>query len=147
MTKKQKIRKDRHTLKAYEKKLRARRQEIGRKAEVYSLTGKKQRAAAIGAAVMGLLDDLHNIQAEQEKKGKPLVDGSLFWGVDEKRVVDTDGKKGFLYTVFFMVKTADAYYTEEQVYKELRETYGKMKAETEEMFGETTDEEYLEKDK
>ena len=94
--------------------------------------------------MLKLLDDLHNIQAEQERKKKPLVNGTLFWGIHEERVQDTDGVKGFHYKVFFMVKSEDNFYTEEEIRKELRETYAKMKAETEEMYGETTDEEYLE---
>lgn len=143
MNKRQKIKRDQKTLKKYEKQLRARRQEIGRKAEVYAQTGRKQRVAAIGESVLKLLEDLHNIQAEQEKKKKPLVNGTLFWGINEQRVQDTDGRKGFKYTIFFMVKSAEDYYTEEEIRKELRETYAKMKAETEEMYGETTDEEYL----
>ena len=57
---------------------------------------------------------------------------------------DTDGRKGFHYRIFFAVKSEEDYYTEQEIRTELRETYAKMKAETEEMFGEVTDEEYLE---
>lgn len=144
MNKRQKIKRDQRTLKKYEKQLRSRRAEIGRKAEAYSMTGRKQRINAIGESVLKLLDDLHEIQAEQEKKKKPLINGTLFWGINEKRVQDTDGKKGFKYTIYFMVKSEEDYYTEEEIRTELRETYAKMKAETEEMYGETTDDEYLE---
>ena len=144
MNKRQKIKKDQRTLRLYEKQLRNRRQEIGRQAEAYSLTGRKQRIAAIGESVLKLLEDLHRIQDEQQRKGKPLLNGTLFWGINEERVQDTDGKKGFHYRLFFMVKSEDAYYTEEQIRKELRETYAKLKAETDEMYGGVTDEEYLE---
>jgi hypothetical protein len=144
MNKRQKIKQDQKELKRYEKRLRQRRQEIGRQAESWSLTGRKQRIAAIGESVLKLLDDLHKIQAEQEQKKKPLVNGTLFWGINEERVQDTDGRKGFHYRIFFCVKSAEDYYTEEEIRKELRETYAKMKAETEEMYGETTDDEYLE---
>ena len=144
MNKRQKIKKDQRTLRLYEKKLRARRQEIGRQAEAYSMTGRKQRIAAIGESVLKLLEDLHRIQDEQMRKGKPLVNGTLFWGINEERVQDTDGRKGFHYRIFFAVKSEEDYYTEQEIRTELRETYAKMKAETEEMFGEVTDEEYLE---
>ena len=144
MNKRQKIKKDKRTLRLYEKKLRARRQEIGRIGEAYSMTGRKQRIAAIGETVLKLLDDLHRITEEQQAKGKPLVNGTLFWGVNEERVQDTNGVKGFHYRIFFCVKSEDDYYTEEEIRKELRETYAKMKAETEEMYGETSDDEYLE---
>ena len=144
MNKRQKIKRDQRTLKKYENQLRSRLAEIGRKAEAYAMTGRKQRINAIGESVLKLLEDLHNIQAEQEKKKKPLINGTLFWGINEKRVEDTDGQKGFKYTIYFMVKSEEDYYTEEEIRTELRETYAKMKAETEEMFGETTDDEYLE---
>ena len=144
MNKRQKIKKDQRTLRLYEKQLRARRQEIGRIVECYSKSGRRNRIAAIGEGVLKLLEDLKEIQAEQEQKKKPLLNGTLFWNVYEERVRDTDGIKGFHYKICFAVKSEDAYYTEEQIRKELRETYAKMKAETEEMFGEVTDDEYLE---
>ena len=112
--------------------------------ECYSLTGRKNRIAAIGEGVLKLLEDLSFIQAEQERKKRPLLNGTLFWNIHEERVQDTDGRKGFHYQIAFAVKSAENYYTEEQIRTELRETYAKMKAETEEMFGEVTDEEYLE---
>ena len=59
MNKKQKIKKDRRELQRYEQRLRNRREEIGRQAEAYSLTGRKQRIAAIGESVLKLLEDLH----------------------------------------------------------------------------------------
>jgi len=144
MNKRQKIKQDQRELKRYEKRLRQRREEIGRQAESYCRTGRKQRIAAIGESVLKLMDDLHRIQAEQEQKKKPLVNGTLFWGINEERVQDTDGIKGFHYRIFFCVKSEEDYYTEEEIRKELRETYAKMKAETEEMYGATSDDEYLE---
>jgi len=146
MNKRQKFKNDRRELKRYEQRLRARREEIGRQAESWSQTGRKQRIAAIGESVLKLLEDLHRIQEEQQRKGKPLVNGTLFWGINEERVQDTDGRKGFHYRIFFAVKSEDQYYSEEEIRKELRETYAKMKAETEEMYGETTDDEYLEEE-
>ena len=146
MNKRQKIKRDQKTLKKYEKQLRNRRKEHGRKAEAYAMTGRKQRINAIGESVLKLLEDLHEIQAEQERKKKPLINGTLFWGINEQRVQDTDGRKGFKYTIYFMVKSEEDYYSEEEIRTELRETYAKMKAETEEMYGETTDEEYLDEE-
>ena len=131
-------------MKKYMKQLQDRRREIGKKAEIYSQTGKRNRINAIGECVLKLLGDLHKTQAELKTKGHELLNGSLVWGVDEQRVKDTDGKKGFRYVVYYMVKTDEPYYTSEEIAKEMRETYEKLKAETEEMYGETTDDEYLE---
>ena len=130
-------------MKKYMKQLQDRRREVGFKADVYSQTGKRNRINALGECVLSMLGRLHKMQAELKTQGHELLNGSLVWGVDEQRVKDTDGKKGFHYTVFFMVKTDEPYYTSEEIAKEMRETYEKLKAETEEMYGETTDQEYL----
>ena len=63
-----------------------------------------------------------------------MLDGSLFYGIGEQRVKDTDGKKGYHYTVYFKVMSDEPFYTEEEIRHELRETYRKMREETEEMF-------------
>ena len=142
MRKEQKIKKDQHTLKKYMKKLQNERKEICRKAEVYAQGGHRNRVNAIGEAVLKLLDDLNKQQADLEIRGKKMLNGTLFWLFEEQKVKDTDGIKGYRYTIGYMVKTSEPKHTEEEIQQELRETYAKFKAETEEMYGETTDEEY-----
>ena len=63
-----------------------------------------------------------------------LLDGSLFYGIGEQRVKDADGKKGYEYTVYFKVMSDEPFYTEEEIRKELQETYRRMRMETDEMF-------------
>lgn len=111
---------------------------------VYAQGGHRNRVNAIGESVLKLLDDFNKQQAELNVRGKKMLDGTLFWLVDEQKVKDTDGKTGYRYTIAYLVKTSEPKYTEEEIQQELRETYAKMKAETEEMYGETTDEEYSE---
>ena len=111
---------------------------------VYAQGGHRNRVNAIGESVLKLLDDFNKQQAELNVRGKKMLDGTLFWLVDEQKVKDTDGKTGYRYTIAYLVKTSEPKYTEEEIQQELRETYAKMKAETEEMYGETTDEEYRE---
>ena len=142
MRKEQKIKKDRHSIAKYMKRLRGMRAEICRKAEVYCTGGHRQRVNAIGESVLKLLADFNEQQAELAKRGQKMLDGTLFWLVEEQRVKDTDGKKGYRYRIAYMVKTSEPKYTEAEIQQELEETYQKMKAETEEMYGETTDEEY-----
>ena len=142
MKKEQKIKKDRHTLAKYMKRLEGMRREIMRKSEVYCLTGRRNRVKAIGESVLKLLEDFHKQQFQLQQGGHKMLDGTLFWLVEEQRVVDTDGKKGFRYLISYCVKTDEAKYTKEEIQQEMEETYQKLKAETEEMYGETTDEEY-----
>ena len=143
MRKEQKIKKDRHTLAKYMKKLESMRAEIIRQTEVFSLTGRRNRVTAIGESVLKLLEDFNKQQAELKLRGHKMLDGTLFWIVEEQRVKDTDGKKGFRYRFAYFVKTDEPKYTREEIQQEMEETYQKIKAETEEMYGEpVTDEEY-----
>lgn len=123
------------------KKLQGMRKEIVRKAEIYSQGGHRNRVTAIGETVLKLLEDLHNKQAEQELKGHKLLDGTLFWLIEEARVKDTDGKKGYRYTIAYFVKCDEAKYTEDEIKKEIQETYELMKQETDEMYSEIAEEE------
>ena len=141
MNKKTKIRMDRKTLKAYDRKLRARRKEYEKQAEAFSMTDRRSRAACAGECLLQAMEQLQQLNRE-----KKLVNGTLWWSVGEQRVKDTDGKKGFRYTVAWHVLSDEAYYTEEEILKELRDTYRRLREETEEMYGEVTDEEYLEED-
>ena len=131
MNKRQKIEHDRRTLKNYEKQLRNRRKEYGQIATAFSVTGRRNRTCAIGECVLKLMEALHDLRFR-----KNLLSGSLFWGIDETRVKDQDGKKGFEYKVWWRVKSDEPYYTDEEIKAELEKTYEKMRKETEEMFGE-----------
>ena len=144
MNKKQKIKKDRQTLKRYEQKLRKKPKEHCIGAEVYSTTDRKSRALALGECALQAMEQLHELQAQREKDQHPLINGSLYWLLNEQKVKDSDGKKGFHYQVIVNVQSAEPFYTEDELREELHKTYLQFKAETEEMFGETTDEEYLE---
>ena len=144
MIKKQKSKHDKKRLKRNEQKMRKRPKEHRIGAEVYSTTDRKSRALALGECAIQVMEQFHELQAEREKDKHPLINGSLFWQIKEQKVKDTDGKKGFHYQVMLSVQSAEPYYTEEELREELRKTYLQFKAETEEMFGETTDEEYLE---
>ena len=140
MTKDEKLQRDRETVEKYEEQLRARRKEYGEYAEALSLTGRKNRAAAVGECVLQLLDHLAKLNNE-----KKLINGSLFWGVREQRVKDTDGKKGFRYTVYWRVKSDEPMYTEAEIRKETDETMRRMYEETEEMYAEPEEDEDPEK--
>lgn len=142
MRKEQKIKKDRHTIAKYMKRLQNERKEICRKAQVYSLGGHRNRVTAIGEAVLKLLDDFYKQQGDLKIRGQKMLDGTLFWLFEEQKVKDTDGKKGYRYTIGYMVKTSEPKHTEQEIQEELERTYQLLKNETEEMYGEVTDDDY-----
>ena len=141
MRKEQKIKKDQHAVNKYMKKLQNMRKEITRKSTIYSEGGHRNRVNAIGESVLKLLDDFNKQQADLARRGHKMLDGTLFWLVEEQRVKDTDGKKGYRYTIAYLVKTNEPKYTPEEIEKEVRETYELMKRETDEMYAEDEDEE------
>ena len=147
MNKKQKIKRDKQTLKRYEQKLRRRPKDHTIGAEVYTDTDRKSRALGLGECALQVMENLEKLQKEKLEEKRPLIEGSLFWMLKEEKVKDTDGRKGFHYRAMIKVQSSEPYYTEDEIREELHKTYLQFKAETEEMFGETTDDEYLEGEK
>lgn len=131
MNKKQKTALDRKTIRDYENKLRARRKEYSQYAQTYSETGRRARALAAGEMMLQLTEQLKDLAHK-----KHLLEGSLSWTFNEQKVKDTDGKKGFHYLAAWGVNSDEPYYTEEEIRKELNETYRKIREETDEMFSE-----------
>ena len=128
---KRKRAKDARTLRKYEDQMRRRPKEYAQIAEAFSLTGRKARAAAVGECVIQLTEQLRKLNRE-----KKLLDGSLFWTIEEQRVKDPDGRKGFRYVVAWHVQSDEPYYTEEEIREEIGRTAELIRQETAEMFGE-----------
>ena len=124
-----KTRRDRKALAAYEKQMRNRRKEYAQVAEATSLSGRRNRALAVGECVLQLYDKLRDLNAE-----KKLLEGTLFWTIAEQRLKDTDGKKGFRYAVCWHVKSDEDYYTEDEITEEIEKTRAQMEAETRELY-------------
>ena len=125
-----KRRADERTLVKYEKQLRNQRKEYGQYAQSYALTGRKNRAGAVGECVLKLLENLRKLNGE-----KKLLNGTLFWTVDEVHLKDTNGRKGYQYTVTWRVKSEEAAFTDEQIREEITKTEELIRRETDEMFG------------
>lgn len=136
MNKKQKTRQDRKSVLKYKAQLEARRKEYVQYAQAYSGTGRRMRTTAVGECVLQLMEELRKLNNQ-----KTLVEGSLFWTINEQKVKDTDGKKGYHYLACWHVKSTEPYYTKEEIEQEIRETYKKMNLETEEMYSEDPAEE------
>ena len=130
MNKKQKMRRDRRTIMLYGQKLQARRKEYGKQAEAFALGGQRNRAAALGACCLQVMDEVRKLKAT-----KHLLDGSLFYGIGEQRVKDTDGKKGYRYIVAYHAYADEQAISDEEIQAEIEDLQKKLDAETAEMFG------------
>jgi len=128
---KRKLAKDWRTIKKYKEQLQAQRKEYAQIASGYSMSGRRSRALAVGECVIQCMENLRKLNGE-----KNLLDGTLFWNIIEERVKDTDGRKGFKYSVVYHVKSDEPAYTEEQIRDEIKKTAEQIRQETGEMFGE-----------
>lgn len=121
---------DKDTVIAYGQKLARTTKMYHRTAEAYSTGGQKNRAYAIGACVLQLVDLI-----ARDAKDKKFVPGTMEWTINEDRVKDEDGKKGYRYTIGFHVASEEPVYTDEQILEMTDDLRKKLEAETAEMFG------------
>ena len=127
----QKREKDRDTIRAYEIKLRGRRKHYCKSAEAYSMGGRRNRAAALGECCLQAMEALDKDNAVHH-----FLPGTLSWIINESRVKDTDGKKGYRYSVTYHVLADEPALTDKEIQKEIDETREKLQKETEEMYAE-----------
>ena len=90
----------------------------------------------MGECILQLMEELRELNRK-----KTLLEGTLFWTINEQKVRDSDGKKGFHYLACWHVKSDEPFYTDEEIRKEIEETYRKMQLETDEMYSEEPAEE------
>ena len=122
---------DRDTVAGYYGRLKNTKKHYSKSAEAFSTGGQKGRAMAIGACVLELLKALQKDAVE-----KKYLPGTLSWLIDEQRVIDPDGKKGYKYTVVYHAYADEQAVSDEEIKKEIEELTEKLRMETEEMFGE-----------
>lgn len=128
----QKREKDRKTLLNYEKRLRKERKVYRQTFSAISESGRKNRALCIGECCLQAMEKLQELI--DSKKGVTFVPGSLYWTLNEKRVKDEDGEKGFEYSVMYTVMSSEPAFTEDEIRKALEDAAEKLGAETEELF-------------
>ena len=63
-----------------------------------------------------------------------LIPGTLDYMIEQQKVVDETGRKGFEYRVTYCVTADEPAFTEEEIEKEVKELAEKLKIETAEMF-------------
>ena len=125
-----KLDKDEETIWKYKAQMKAQRKEYSQVATAYSMTGRRNRALAVGECVLKAYDDLRELNGK-----KTLLDGTLFWNILEERLIDPDGRKGFRYSAIYHVKSDEQAIPDEDIEKEIDETREKIYRETGEMFG------------
>jgi len=138
MLKFQKRMKDRKTIAGYEKRLRAERKVYAQSFSALSETGRKNRALAIGECCLRGIENISKLINEQ--RGVEFVKGSLFWNLNEQRVKDETGEKGFKYTVTFHVQSYEPAWTEEEIQTKVAEAARLVKKETDEMYAKDKEE-------
>lgn len=132
MLKFQKRMKDRKTIAGYEKSLRNERKVYVQSFSALSATGRKNRALAIGECCLRGMEKLTELINKQPRV--EFVKGSLFWNLNEQRVKDETGEKGFSYTVTFRVQSYEPAWTEEEIRKKVEQAAHLVKKETDEMY-------------
>lgn len=124
-----KIREDSKALKKYAKRLRDERKTYEQKFEAYSINQRKSRALALGSCALKAIDAVRELA-----KVKPLVAGTLEYVMNEQKVTDEAGAKGFYCSVIFHVVSDEPAHDPEDIRKEIEETFEKMMRETDAMY-------------
>ena len=125
----QKIRKDAKELKAYRKRMENTVKNYGQKFEAIAINQRKSRELALGACALKALD-----AARELMRVKNLKPGSLDFMISESPVQDETGKKAFHCSVIFSVTSYEPAYTQEEIQKEIEETFEKMMRETDVLY-------------
>lgn len=138
MLKFQKRMHDKKTIQSYEKRLRNQRAEYAQAFSAFSETGRKNRALAIGECCLQAMEKLTEVINKDPKV--EFVKGSLYWNLNEQRVKDETGEKGFKYTVVFHVQSYEPAWTEEEIQQKVAEAARLVKKETDEMYAKDKEE-------
>ena len=116
--------------------MRKARKEYLQTFSAYAVNQRRSRAAAIGECALQAMDAVRGLS-----RTKPLIAGSLDYVIEEKKVQDETGMKGFHCAVTFHVFSDERKYSDEEIRKEIEDTFEKLMMETDEMFPEETHEE------
>ena len=131
MTREQKIKKDAKALQKYRERMERSKKEYMQTFSAYAVNQRRSRAAAIGECALQAMDAVRGLM-----KTKPLIGGTLDFVIDEKKVQDETGMKGFACAVTFHVFSDEPKFTDDEIKKEIEDTFEKMMRETDDMFPE-----------
>lgn len=126
---------DRKTVAGYRDRLRAERKIYTQTAETYSDTDRKSRCLAVGECCIQTLEAIGQLNLQHR-----LIPGTLEYMIDQQKVQDETGRKGFRYQVQYMVRADEPAYTEDQIREKTEDLARRLHVETEEMFGKVEEE-------
>lgn len=124
-----KIRDDGKLLKDYEKRMRNTMKNEGQTFDAFAINQRKSRELALGTCALKALDSVRELMRK-----KRLVPESLEFMISESPVKDENGKKAFHCRVMYKVTTFEPAYTEEEIRKEIEDTFEKMMRETDNLY-------------
>lgn len=130
MTREEKIAADGRALKKYEQRLKDEAKVYHQTVEAYSENNRRSRELTLGTCALKALDAVREL-----RNVKPLV-GELYFNIGEKPEEDKGGRKIFHCSVTYHVTSAEKAHSEDDVRKEIEDTFEKMMRETDEMFPE-----------
>ena len=126
---KRKIADDSKRLKDYEKRMRNTMKNEGQAFDAFAVNQRKSRELALGTCALKALDSVRELMRK-----KRLVPESLEFMISESPVQDENGKKAFHCRVMYKVTTFEPAYTEEEIRKEIEDTFEKMMRETDNLY-------------
>jgi len=126
---KRKIRQDSRDLKAYAQRMRNTMKNYGKKFDAFAINQRKSRELALGACALKALDSVKELM-----RTKRLEPGTLYFVISESPVEDENGKKAFHCSVMYSVTSFEPAYTEEEIQKEIGDTFEKMMRETDALY-------------
>lgn len=128
--------KDYQTLRKYAAKLAAARKVYTQTTEAYSDTDRKSRALTAGECVLKTLEAVGQLNLEHK-----LIPGTLEYMIDQQKVQDDTGRKGFRYQVAYQVSADEPRFTQEEIRAEIEDLAKRLKIENEYLFGKQEEEE------
>lgn len=126
---KKKIRDDGKLLKEYAERMRKTMKTEGQQFDAFAINQRKSREAALGACAMKALDSVRALM-----RRKQLAPGTLSFVISESPTRDENGNKAFHCSVVYSVTTFEPAYTEEEIQKEIQDTFEKMMRETDTLY-------------
>ena len=127
---------DKRTVWKYKEQLQKERKYYSQTASGTSDTDRKSRALTVGECCLKTLEGVGALNLEHK-----LIPGTLEYMINQVKVQDDTGRKGFDYYVTYQVRADEPAYTEEQIKEKVKDLAGRLKIETEELFGDEEPEE------
>lgn len=126
---KKKIAEDSKKLREYKKRMQNTMKNYGKKFDAFAINQRKSRELALGTCALKALDAVRELM-----RSKKLEPGSLWFMITESPCQDENGKKAFHCEVMYCVTSFEPAFTDEEIQKELEDTFEKMMRETDALY-------------